>query len=146
MTKNSSFCCMRNTVVDARSAVGGGGRCLPGRDRGRQCFGKHHGPEVDSVYDHMRSMRRSSARPGGAGKTTGCEDFSRRAQGVAGVVDRGGEAFYSRHDNSSGATFEPRAFRYNTGSVMSNIPVAFLVLGAFFTLYFVAALWRSRPK
>jgi hypothetical protein len=34
----------------------------------------------------------------------------------------------------------------NTVSVMSNIPVAFLVLGAFFTLYFVAALWRSRPK
>jgi hypothetical protein len=31
-------------------------------------------------------------------------------------------------------------------TVMSNIPVAFLVLGAFFTLYFVAALWRSRPK
>jgi hypothetical protein len=29
---------------------------------------------------------------------------------------------------------------------MSSIPVAFLVLGAFFTLYFVAALWRSRPK
>jgi hypothetical protein len=28
---------------------------------------------------------------------------------------------------------------------MSNIPVAFLVLGAFFSLYFVAALWRSRP-
>jgi hypothetical protein len=28
---------------------------------------------------------------------------------------------------------------------MSNIPIAFLVLGAFFTLYFVAALWRSRP-
>ncbi len=62
------------------------------------------------------------------------------------MVDRGGGAFYSRRDNSSRATFEPRAFRYNTGSVMSNIPVAFLVLGAFFTLYFVAALWRSRPK
>jgi len=29
---------------------------------------------------------------------------------------------------------------------MSNIPVAFLVLGAFFCLYLVAALWRSRPK
>jgi hypothetical protein len=28
---------------------------------------------------------------------------------------------------------------------MSNIPIAFLVLGAFFALYFVAALWRSRP-
>jgi hypothetical protein len=28
---------------------------------------------------------------------------------------------------------------------MSNIPVAFLVLGAFFSLYLVAALWRSRP-
>jgi hypothetical protein len=31
-------------------------------------------------------------------------------------------------------------------AAMSNIPVAFLVLGAFFTLYLVAALWRSRPK
>jgi hypothetical protein len=62
------------------------------------------------------------------------------------MVDHRGGAFYSRRDNSSRATFEPRAFRYNTGSVMSNIPVAFLVLGAFFTLYFVAALWRSRPK
>ncbi len=29
---------------------------------------------------------------------------------------------------------------------MSNVPVAFLVLGAFFTLYFVAALWRSRSR
>jgi len=29
---------------------------------------------------------------------------------------------------------------------MSNIPVAFLVLAAFFVLYVVAALWRSRPK
>jgi hypothetical protein len=29
---------------------------------------------------------------------------------------------------------------------MSNIPVVFLVLGAFSTLYFVAVLWRSRPK
>jgi len=29
---------------------------------------------------------------------------------------------------------------------MSNIPVAFIVLGAFFVLYAVAALWRSRPK
>jgi hypothetical protein len=29
---------------------------------------------------------------------------------------------------------------------MSNIPVAFYVLGVFFCLYFVAALWRSRPK
>jgi hypothetical protein len=28
---------------------------------------------------------------------------------------------------------------------MSNIPVAFVVLAAFFFLYFVAALWRSRP-
>jgi hypothetical protein len=28
---------------------------------------------------------------------------------------------------------------------MSNIPVAFLVLGAFFFLYFVAALWGSKP-
>lgn len=28
---------------------------------------------------------------------------------------------------------------------MENVPVAFLVLGAFFCLYFVAALWRSRP-
>ena len=31
-------------------------------------------------------------------------------------------------------------------TVMGNIPVAFLVLGAFFCLYFVAALWRSRRK
>ena len=31
--------------------------------------------------------------------------------------------------------------------VMStNIPVAFLVLGALLSLYVVAALWRSRPK
>jgi hypothetical protein len=29
---------------------------------------------------------------------------------------------------------------------MTNIPVAFLVLAAFFSLYFVAALWRSRPE
>ena len=28
---------------------------------------------------------------------------------------------------------------------MSNVPVAFLVLGTFFFVYFVAALWRSRP-
>ena len=57
-----------------------------------------------------------------------------------------GGALYSRRDNSGGAIFEPRSFRYNTGVAMSNIPVAFLVLGAFFTLYCVAALWRSRPK
>jgi hypothetical protein len=28
---------------------------------------------------------------------------------------------------------------------MSNIPVAFVVLATFFFVYFVAALWRSRP-
>jgi hypothetical protein len=145
MTQNRSFCCIPDTVVDA-GTVGGAGRRFPGRNRGRQCLGKHHGPQVDSVYDHMRSMRRSSTRPGGVGKTTGCEDFSRPARVVAGTVDGPRGAFYSRRDNSGSAIFERRAFRYNTGSVMSNIPVAFLVLGAFFTLYFVAALWRSRPK
>ena len=62
------------------------------------------------------------------------------------MVERDGDALYSRRDNSGGAIVEPRPFRYNTSSVMSNISVAFLVLGAFFTLYFVAALWRSRPK
>ena len=29
-------------------------------------------------------------------------------------------------------------------TVMSDIPIAFYVLGAFFTLYVVAATWRSR--
>jgi hypothetical protein len=59
---------------------------------------------------------------------------------------RRGAAFYSRLDNTGRAIFEPRSFRYDAVADMSNIPVAFLVLGAFFTLYFVAALWRSRPK
>jgi hypothetical protein len=65
---------------------------------------------------------------------------------VTSRVGQPGGAFCSRHDNSGGAIFEPRSLRYNTDAAMSNIPVAFLVLGAFFTLYFVAALWRSRPK
>ena len=29
-------------------------------------------------------------------------------------------------------------------TTMSNIPIAFLVLGAFFTLYIVAATWQSK--
>lgn len=42
---------MPDTVVDA-GTVAGGGRLLPGRNSGHQCLGKHHGPQVDSVYDH----------------------------------------------------------------------------------------------
>jgi hypothetical protein len=89
----------------------------------------------------MRSMRRSSARQSGTGKTTRCEDLTDIHR-----PSRRGAVFYSRLDNTGSAIFQPRSFRYNAGPVMSNIPVAFLVLGAFFTLYFVAALWRSRPK
>ena len=63
-----------------------------------------------------------------------------------GFTGRRGAVFYSRLDNTGSGILEPRSFRCNVGLVMSNIPVAFLVLGAFFTLYFVAALWRSRPK
>jgi hypothetical protein len=83
-------------------------------------------------------MPRSSGQGSGARKTTRCEDFGRSPPVPA--------------ERFSHAPITRRALRSKVDSsnttlpVMSNIPVAFLVLGAFFTLYFVAALWRSRPR
>ena len=62
------------------------------------------------------------------------------------LESHGGTVFSSRRDNSGGAIFEPGLFRYNAGAVVSNIPIAFLVLGAFFALYFVLALARSARR
>jgi hypothetical protein len=55
-----------------------------------------------------------------------------------GVLTGAGAFFSSRSHNTAGD---------NLAGVMStNIPVAFLVLGALLSLYVIAALWRSRPK
>jgi len=43
-----------------------------------------------------------------------------------------------------GAVVSPATARLGRATVMSNIAIAFCVLGALFTLYVVAATWQSK--
>jgi len=87
------------------------------------------------------SSGESSSRESERGKTTPCEDSGKR--GVIPALER---PIPHTAITRPGVAFTIGQSASFVGCVMSNIPVAFFVLGAFFVLYLVAALWRSRPK